>query len=187
MRQLTDTGRTALETIAQRNGVSFDAVTTLLAALDRGGGSQAQFSHYELGGMGQWSQGGMIMVGDMFNNGLKYRVDQLCNEISNLMRSQDLFVPTPHGAMGGSSGWWPAECGQPSSQGSQNGMHYAVFPATRRLALRLGDQVRVYDTGNHQIGGFSQQHDHLGAIGNVARLAIAHRAQRQGRHLQTLA
>ena len=30
----------------------------------------------------------MIMVGDMFNNALKYRVDQLCNELSALVRSQ---------------------------------------------------------------------------------------------------
>jgi hypothetical protein len=157
LRQLTDEGQAALHGVAQRNGVSFDAVVTLLAALDRGNGTQAQFSHPDLGGMGQWSQGGMIMVGDMFNNGLKYRVDQLCNELSNLMHTQNLFVPTPAYGTMGSSGWWPAECGFPSSSGGQNDMQYAVFPATRRLAIRQGDQVRVYDTGQHQIGGFSQQ------------------------------
>ena len=40
--------------------------------------------------MGQWSQGGMIMVGDMFNNALKYKVDQLCNELSAIVRSQGM-------------------------------------------------------------------------------------------------
>ena len=42
----------------------------MVRALMEGNGSQAQFSHPDLGGMGQWSQGGMIMVGDMFNEGL---------------------------------------------------------------------------------------------------------------------
>lgn len=158
MRHLTDDGRIAVEGVAQRNGVSFDAAMTLLMALERGNGNQAQFSHPELGGMGQWSQGGMIMVGDMFNNGLKYRVDQLCNDLASLMRSHDLFRPMPaSGAMSGGNNWWPAEFGVPSSTGGQNDMQYALFPATRRLAIRQGGQVRLYDTGNHQIGGFSQQ------------------------------
>jgi hypothetical protein len=29
----------------------------------------------------------MIMVGDMFNQGLKYRVDALCSELAGLLRS----------------------------------------------------------------------------------------------------
>lgn len=35
-----------------------DAVETLLHALVVGHGTQAQFTHPDLGGMGQWSQGG---------------------------------------------------------------------------------------------------------------------------------
>jgi hypothetical protein len=37
--------------------------------------------------MGQWSQGGMIMIGDMLNQGLKYRVDALCNELAGILRA----------------------------------------------------------------------------------------------------
>jgi len=77
----------------------------LLGALEQGNGRQAQFNHPDLGGMGQWSQGGMIMVGDMFNQGLKYRVDALCNELAGLLRSQPLaeaeagrFPPQSHQA-----------------------------------------------------------------------------------------
>ena len=58
----------------------------LLTALVAGGGSQAQFNIPELGGMGQWSRGGMVMVGDMFNNALKARVDALCTELAGLRR-----------------------------------------------------------------------------------------------------
>ena len=36
-------------------------------------------------------------------------------------------------------------------------MRYAFFPATRRLAIELGGRLTVYDTGEHQIGGVSQQ------------------------------
>ena len=95
MQELTQTARQRVDDIAARNGVSQDAVATLLRAVSNGGGGMAQFSHPELGGMGQWSQGGMIMVGDMFNNGLKYRVDSLCNELANLLREMNPFVPPP--------------------------------------------------------------------------------------------
>jgi hypothetical protein len=171
MRQLTDEGQRALNDIAARHGVSMDAVQHLLMAVAAGGSTQAQFNHPELGGMGQWSQGGMIMVGDMFNNGLKARVDALCNELANLVRGFDVFQPPPQSQsqfQGGgislfvpgtfsSGNWWPDELGHAASVGSQNNLRYAFFPETRRLAIDLGGRIRVYDTGDHQIGGFSQQ------------------------------
>jgi hypothetical protein len=42
-----------------------DAVRTILRPLRSGGGTMAQFSHPDFGGMSQWSPG-MTMVGDMF-------------------------------------------------------------------------------------------------------------------------
>ncbi len=42
--------------------------------------------------MGQWSQGGMIMIGDMFNNALKYRVDALCSELSSLLQKTEFLA-----------------------------------------------------------------------------------------------
>ena len=171
MRPLTDEGQRALNDIAARHGVSMDAVEHLLMAVVAGGSSQAQFNHPELGGMGQWSQGGMIMVGDMFSNGLKARVDALCNELANLVRGADVFRPPPQSQsqfQGGgvslfvpgtfsSGNWWPDELGPAASVGSQNNLRYAFFPETRRLAIDLGGRIRVYDTRDHQIGGFSQQ------------------------------
>lgn len=171
MRQLTDEGQRALSEIANRHGVSVDAAQHLLLAVIAGHMSQAQFNHPELGGMGQWSQGGMIMVGDMFNNGLKARVDGLCTELAALARGTDLFRPLPppqfqsqmqgSGASlfvpGSSGNWWPEGLGHAASAGSQNNMRYAFFPETRRLAIDLGGSVRIYDTRDHRIGGFSQQ------------------------------
>src|ERR1700709_1478726 len=107
MNNLTPDGQAALSQVAQRHGVSMDAASMMLDAISRGGGTMAQFSIQELGGMGQWSQGGMIMVGDMFNNGLKYRVDGLCNDHANLLRGPTpLFTPPPAGSgQGGMAGW----------------------------------------------------------------------------------
>lgn len=157
MHTLTPEGRVLVEQTAGRHNVSTDAVMALLRALDRGGGSQAQFSHPDLGGMGQWSRGGMIMVGDMFNNGLKARVDYLCNDLSDLLRTHTLFAPEAPGTSWGGGAWWPVSCGTPSSSGSQNDMRYACFPETRRLAIQSGGVLSVYDTGDHRIGGVSQQ------------------------------
>lgn len=176
MTRLTQDGAQAVSDIAGRYGVSMDAAETLVTALANGGGTQAQFSHNELGGMGQWSMGGMTMVGDMFNNGLKATVDGLCTELSNLMNRMQVFKPAapyqqPMGSQsqsqsngsslfiqGGSfASQWPAELGQPSSTGAQNNLRYAVFPQTRRLAIDFGGRVEVYDTGDHMISGVSQQ------------------------------
>ena len=171
MLELTTEARQIVQNLADAHGVSAHAVEVLLRALAAGNGTQAQFNHPELGGMGQWSQGGMIMIGDMFNQGLKYKVSQLCDELSGLLRNRAVFVPPPaqnqfqsqtSGAslfvQGSSFGsWWPADLGSPASSGSQNDMSYAYFPMSRRLAIRLGGTVRIYDTGEHAIGGVSQQ------------------------------
>jgi hypothetical protein len=93
LRQLTDQGLQKVNDLAQRYGVSTDAVMTLLQAVANGNGTMAQFSIPELGGAGQWMQGGMTMVGDMFNYSLKAKVDGLCNELSQLL-SQQPFAPT---------------------------------------------------------------------------------------------
>jgi hypothetical protein len=166
MQNLTPEGRRLVGDIAGRNGLSLDAALALLGALQASGGGQAQFNHPDLGGMGQWSQGGMIMIGDMFNNDLKFRIAAACDELSGLLRSQpagafqsqsqsggfgvSLFAP------GSGGGWWPAELGSPASAGGQNDMRYAYFPAARRLAIQQGGEVRVYDSGEQQISGFAQ-------------------------------
>jgi len=173
--EFTEEGRRILSEIAGRYGVSVDAVEHLLMAVIAGQTTQAQFNHPDLGGMGQWSQGGMIMVGDMFNNALKAKVDGLCNELSGLARSANLFRPaaslqSQSQSQGGGAGvslfvpgtfasgnWWPEDLGYAASTGAQNDLRYAFFPATHRLAINIGGRVTVYDTRDHQIGGFSQQ------------------------------
>ncbi|WP_437619787.1 SHOCT domain-containing protein [Sorangium sp. So ce1151] len=186
MQQLTPEGQRRVSDLSQRYFVSTDAVMTLLQALVNGQGTMAQFYHPELGGGGQWMQGGMTMVGDMFNHGLKAKVDGLCSELSSLLASQP-FAPAPASyssqgqggqqqqqgggggfggspvslfvpsSGGGSGSWWPGELGVPSSTGSQNNIRYAYFPGARRLAVDVNGRVSVYDTLDHQIGGVSQQ------------------------------
>jgi hypothetical protein len=162
MQELTGNGSQAVQNLAQRYGVSVDAVRTLLYAVSAGGGTMAQFYHPDLGGGGQWMQGGMTMVGDMFNHGLQALVSGLCSELSNLLASQQMFVPLPARSTGGgfmssSNGWWPAELGSPSSSGGQNDSRYAYFPHAQRLAIDRGGNVTLYDTLDHQIGGVQQQ------------------------------
>lgn len=125
--------------------------------------------------MGQWTAGGMTMIGDMFNAGLKARVVALCDELAPLAtampaerrgpsqgQSQDQGFGSAQsrgtssgGSWGGS--WWPDGLGQPATSGSQNDARYAFFPQARRLAIESGGRVTLYDTGDHRIGGVSQQ------------------------------
>jgi hypothetical protein len=154
MHTLTDAGQQAVQQLAARHGFSPEAVTHMLWAVWQGNGSMAQFSHWEFGGSGQWMRGGMLMLGDLFNHQLKGRVDSLCNELSPLLAGRsDLIRPTAPTA----AAWWPAGLGQPNATGAQNSTRYAWFADSRRLAVDTGGDVWVYDTLDHQIGGFSQQ------------------------------
>lgn len=161
----------------------------MLLAVHNGNGSMAQFNHPEFGGCGQWMRGGMTMVSDLFNNHLKHRVDSICSDISNELanhqsspfsgsfqsQSQNggtsqmqgsggigstnsLFVPDPE------ANWWPQNLGAPNAVGSQNHVRYAYFGNSRRLAVKTGTDIWVYDTKDHQIGGFSQQQGQGGSI-----------------------
>ena len=46
--------------------------------------------------------------------------------------------------------------GSPGAVGAQNDLQYAVFPSTRRLAIKDGGHIEIYDTGDHQIFGVAQ-------------------------------
>jgi hypothetical protein len=148
--------------VSIRHSVSPDAVRTILRALRSGGGSMAQFSHSDFGGMSQWSPG-MSMVGDMFNNGLKSKLDAVCTELAAYVaetRSTEAGVGRKAGEVSyrssQGSDWWPGALGTPSAVGAQNDLQYAVFPGTRRLAIKDGGHIEIYDTGNHQIFGVAQ-------------------------------
>jgi len=189
MRQLTPDGQRIVNDLANRHGFSVDAVTHMLFAVLNGNGGMAQFCHSEFGGSGQWMRGGMTMVGDMFNNYLKGRVDNLCSEIANLLVNQPGLLQSgsfqsqsqggsshQHQATGGAMGssslfvpdpeenWWPRDLGSPSALGTQNNVRYAYFADQRRLAVKTGGEVWVYDTLDHQIGGFGQQQGMGGSI-----------------------
>ena len=200
MKQLTPEGQQIINNIAQRYNFSPDAVFSMLQSVINGNGSMAQFNHPEFGGSGQWMRGGMIMLGDMFNNGLKNSVGGLCQELANLIANQpgliqsgsfqsqnqgtqqqsnygggnqqqqngsgpmgavSLFVPPPAGSSGN---WWPAGLQFPNSTGAQNNVRYAYFATIRRLAIEANGHVTLYDTLDHQIGGFSQQQSVGGSI-----------------------
>lgn len=184
MQNFTDYGLSVINDLARRYGLSNDAIIHMLISVSNGGGTMAQFNCPELGGGGQWMQGGMTMVGDMFNHGLKNTVDNLCSELSGILYNQGnaIFAPvkrpqSPQSGSGsqqqsqgggnfgqnsifisGNNGnWWGADLGQASSTGGQNNIRYAVFPQTCRLAIEINGTVTIYDTLDHQIGGVSQQ------------------------------
>lgn len=165
---VTPEAENAIAGIAARYGLARDSVLAMLIAVNAGGGTMAQFSIPELGGSGQWMRGGMTMVGDMFDNALKARVDGLCGELAQLLATTSVFPASTTDYQGGfgPAGWWPTDLGVPSASGGQNDARYAIFPSTRRLAIQTNGVTRVFDTGEHQIGGVQQQQG--GQYGSVS-------------------
>jgi hypothetical protein len=148
-----------IDRVSIRHAVSPDAVRTILRALRSGSGRMAQFSHADFGGMSQWSPG-MTMVGDMFNNSLKSKLDAVCTELAAYVadtpsRARDgEEVEISYRSVKQGANWWPDGFGTPSAVGAQNDLRYAVFP--RRLVIQDGGRVEIYDTGNHRIFGVAQ-------------------------------
>ena len=179
MRQLSAAGLEAIEGLSRKHGFSPEAVLSMLDSVILGNSQMAQFNHPEFGG-GQWMRGGMIMISDMFNNALKGRIDGLCTDLAALVASQPDLVQTGNfqsqsqGRSGdvslfvaGGGNWWGAELGRAASTGAQNNVRYAWFPQSRRLAIEVNGQVTIYDTLEHQIGGFSQQQSHRSRTHNA--------------------
>jgi hypothetical protein len=165
---VTPAAENAITDIAQRHGLSRETVLAMLFAIHAGGGTMAQFSIPELGGSGQWMRGGMTMVGgNMFDNALKARVDALCRELAQLLATTTVFPASSTQSQIGftSANWWPTNLGVPSSSGAQNGARYAIFPTTKRLAIQINGVTKVFDTGEHRIGGVQQQQG--GGYGSV--------------------
>jgi hypothetical protein len=150
-----------VDRMAKKHSVSPAAVQVVLAALRRGGGRMAQFSHADFGGMSQWSLG-MSMVGDMFNTQLKAKLDALCSDIAAHLDASETAGGTRSGddvsyrSPSRSDDWWPAGLGRPGAVGAQNDLRYAVFPETQRLVIDDQGTVSVYDTGSHRIFGVAQ-------------------------------
>ncbi len=83
------------------------------------------------------------------------------NSASSGNSGASLFVPPPPGTSGD---WWPSDLRWPDSTGAQNNVRYAYFSQARRLAIDVNGVVTVYDTLDHQIGGFSQQQSYGGSL-----------------------
>jgi hypothetical protein len=167
MKALTTEGQQSVNVVAAKYSLAPATVESLLKAIIQGNGTMAQFNIPELGGSGQWMKGGMTMVGDMFNNSLKSKVDYICNELSELAATKVLFEETDDmtgrertvtGETGSySASWWPSVFGNPTSSGSQNNFRYAYFAPVRRLVIEENGKRSIYDTKHHQISGISQQ------------------------------
>jgi len=189
MQQLTPEELRVVNDLSKRYDFSPDAITHMMFAVLNGNGSMAQFDHSEFLGSGQWMRGGMIMLGDMFNNVMKGRVDALCQAISNILATEPelLLTGSFQSQNQGSNvpqqqarnahlkqssmfvpdphpNWWPLNLGPPNATGTQDNMRYAYFAKAQRLAVETGGNVWIYDTQDHRISGFSQQQGRSNSI-----------------------
>jgi hypothetical protein len=105
----------------------------------QGGGYNNGQAQTSFGGYGQGNQNGQQQGNGSFGQ-------------------NSLFVP------GTSNDWWPSDLRFPNSTGAQNGVRYAYFAQARRLAIEVNGRVTVYDTLDHQIGGFGQQQSYGGSL-----------------------
>ncbi len=139
-----------IKEIALKYQVSEATVTGLLEGFKRTGGSQIQFNSPELGGMGQW-QPGMIMIGDMFNNSLKDKVYQLCTDVAALAASLPAETAAQIVAKTG-----PESHRHAAFRGSQNNYHYAYYASENVLEIEENGKRTKYSTKGYSLTGVQQ-------------------------------
>ncbi|MCU0392081.1 MAG: hypothetical protein MUE81_13260 [Thermoflexibacter sp.] len=140
-----------IEKIAKKYEVSVGAIMMLVSGLQSTNGNQVQFNHPDLGGLGQW-QLGMVMIGDMFNHTLKMKINEICQELALLVRNEKINPPKKSVIQN-----FDSIHGKPAFKGSQNNLHYAYYPEKNLFILEQYGIVEKYNTEGYQIVGLSQQ------------------------------
>lgn len=124
-------------------------VSKLLDGLQKNSGRQVQFNIAELGGMGQWQSGGMVMVGDMFNNELKAKVDRLCKVLVQMPAKAESNPFVPIQSSVGSNRF-------ANIKGSQNGISYAYYQTEAILEITDENGLKKYSTEGYLLTGVQQ-------------------------------
>jgi hypothetical protein len=147
--------RKDLKEIAIKYNLSLGAVIMLFNGLQNTQGRQVQFNHPELGGMGQW-QSGMIMIGDMFNHALKAKINELCQELALIVKKEQKSTPKKSVIKN-----FNAIYGTPALTGIQNDLRYAYYPAKDIFIIEQYGRLEKYSTRGYQITGISQQQNYF--------------------------
>jgi hypothetical protein len=141
-----------IKEIASKYRISEETVRTLLEGLKVSGGRQVQFNISELGGMGQWQSGGMVMVGDMFNHGLKTKVSELCSELAGLSQTMEEEEKPKKKTEKQTIASKPSA----TFRGSQNDSHYAYYANDDLLEIEENGKVTKYNTAGYALSGVQQ-------------------------------
>lgn len=149
-----------IQAIAAKYQITEASVRTLLEGLQMSSGYQVQFNIAELGGMGQW-QSGMVMIGDMFNDGLKAKVSALCAELASFLRESHPTEPEETATEPTTSAA-PIKTLPATFSGSQNGTKYAYFAPQNILEIEDKGNITRYSTEGLSLFGVQQSQDGSG-------------------------
>lgn len=146
--------------IAAKYQITEATVRTLLEGLQTTSGFQVQFNSAELGGMGQW-QSGMVMIGDMFNDGLKAKVAALCAELASFVREYQAAQPEEKEKEDATVSA-PIKTIPATFSGSQNGAKYAYYAPQNVLQIEEEGKISRYSTEGLTLWGVQQSQDGTG-------------------------
>jgi hypothetical protein len=103
--------------------------------------------------LGQW-QNGMVMISDMFNNSLKNKVNNLCVELSTIIKQEFTVGNKPV---------------IPSLLGKSNETSYAYYQDANILELQVKGVLKTYDTTGYIITGVQQSQSN-----NIQNIILNH-------------
>lgn len=139
--------------IAQQYGVSAEAVQQLAHALIRGRLKTARFNHPELGGIGKWRRGD-VLLGDVRDEDHKTLVWRLAEELMPLLKHVPLPASSEENEQTLVMPWWGDRLlGEPIITDRFESVQYGYFLESRRVIVLRGDDLIHYDADGLLVTG----------------------------------
>ncbi|MEO0560572.1 MAG: hypothetical protein AAF125_00560 [Chloroflexota bacterium] len=152
-----------IRAIAQKHRLSDNAVVVLAKALRRGHGRMARFNHRELGGIGMWGRGEVI-IGDMRNESLRMQIWGAMNDLLPIITSHPPRKPEPEKDSTLVMPWWgDITLGPPTVHGAFENMTFGYFLEPHRVILRNDGVITHYDARHLGVLDLAVTHDQRGA------------------------
>jgi hypothetical protein len=157
--------------MAQKYGLPGAIIRKLASELEKTAGQSVRFDIEAIGGKGSWQLHETASVGNGKNADLNDAVTELCVEISEKIR-EDIYDEDEAPTIVSLSrqkvtlddtieslaevlkpgAWWDMRYGaEPEKTGSVSGMKFAYFAQHRRLILRQGLRIRIFDTEKYNV------------------------------------
>lgn len=143
--------QTLYQQLSNTHHVSVEAIQVLVRALVEGGYRSANFNHPELGGVGKWN-GGDVILGDMSQEALRLKIWRIVQGL--LPTLQQTIPPEPIQEADATfvMPWWnDVTLREPVLKGMFESTTFGYFLEGARVVVKQSEHITHYDASGHLV------------------------------------